>query len=139
MSFGFNEFDFVLLHLTSDLQSTASSKPESSSDSDSESESSELIMFFGLQKFPLIVDLLLLVGCNFSLLLLQLNDANESFEQLLEELFLFSDQGLTECCSCFCWGRGQPSFIMAALRFLFIGIIFICIDFMMQRKIVCRL
>ncbi len=61
MSIGFDEFDFDLLHLTSDLQSKASSKPESSSDSDLESESSELIMFFGLQKFPSIVYLLLLV------------------------------------------------------------------------------
>ncbi len=93
ISFAFDLFDFDLIHLTSDLQSTASSKPESSSDSDSESESSELMKFFGLQKFPLIVDPLLLVGCNFSLSLLRLNDANKSFEQLLEELFLFSDRG----------------------------------------------
>ncbi len=106
MSFGFDEFDFVLLHLTSDLQSTASSKPESSSDSDSESESSELMMFFGLRRFPSIVDPLLLVGSNFPLLLLWLNDAKESFGQLLEGLFLSSDQGVTEFYSHFCWVRG---------------------------------
>ncbi len=88
------------------MQSKASSKPESSFDSDSESELSELMLFFVLQKFPLIVDVLFLVGCNFSLLLLQLNDAKESFEQLLEELFLFSDQGIPEVCSRFCWGIG---------------------------------
>ncbi len=89
ISFGLDEFGFDLLYFTSDLQSKASSKPEYSSASDAESESSELMMYFGLWKFQLIVDLLLLVRCNFSLLLLLLNDANKSFEQLLEELFLF--------------------------------------------------
>ncbi len=106
MSSGFDLFDIALLHLTLDFQSKASSKPESSSESDLESES---MMLFGLQKFPTIVDPLFLVRCNCLLLPLPLNDANESFKQLVEELFLFSDQGIAECCSHFCWGIGQPS------------------------------
>ena len=95
-------------------------------------------MLFGLQKLPLFVDWLFLVRCNCLLLPLQLNIANKSFEQCLEDLFLFSDWGIAECSSHFCWGIGQPSFIMAVQQFLWLGIIFILIDFVMQRKICCR-
>ncbi len=127
-------FDFDLLHLTSGLQSKASSKPESSSDSNLESES---MMLFGLQKFPLIVDLLFLVRFSCLLLPLWLNDANELFEQLLEEISLFSDEDIAGLCSSFSWGIGKPSFIMAAWQLLLLGIIFILNDFVMQRKIGC--
>ncbi len=96
------------------------------------------MMLFVLQKFPLIVDLLFLVRCNCLQLLLQLNDANELFEQLLEKSFLFPDWGLAECCSCFSRGIGQLSFIMAVQQFLWLGIVFILHGFVRQRKIGCR-
>ncbi len=76
------------------------------------------MMLFGMQKFPSIVNQLFLVRCNCLLLPLQINDANKSFDQLVEELELFSDQGIAESCSYFSWGIGQPSFITAAWQFL---------------------
>ncbi len=53
-------------------------------------------------------------------------------------LYLFFDWGIAEGCSLFCWGIGQPSVIMAAWQFLWLGIIIILFDFVMQRKISCR-